>query len=193
MRVALVSAAIAFAVAIYGLGLPAFVIQKFVQPLYFAREDTRSPFRFALVAMVINAALALGLSPVIGWIAPAIAATVSGWAMVAMLMIGARRMGDVARFDSQLRKRIWRIIAASIVMGGCLYASNLALSPALGMSGVRYIALIALITLGIASYAIAGQLFGAFKLADFKKAIEAISACWGWIPPVAQSLQPLSG
>ena len=165
------AAAIAVAVSIYGLGLPAFVIQKFIQPLYFAREDTRSPFRFALVAMVVNAALAIGLSPVIGWIAPAIAATVAGWTMVALLMIGARRMGDVARFDAQLRRRIWRIVAASVVMGGFLWAGNIALSPALGMPGVRYIALTALITIGIIAYFIVGDLFGAFKLSEFKKAI----------------------
>ena len=55
------TAAIAFATAIYGLGLPAFVLQKVLQPLYFAREDTRTPFRFALWAMVINAVLAIGL------------------------------------------------------------------------------------------------------------------------------------
>lgn len=165
------AAAIAVAVSIYGLGLPAFVIQKFIQPLYFAREDTRSPFRFALVAMVVNAALAIGLSPVIGWIAPAIAATVAGWTMVALLMIGARRMGDVARFDAQLRRRIWRIVAASVVMGGFLWAGNIALSPALGMPGVRYIALTALITIGIVAYFIVGNLFGAFKLSEFKKAI----------------------
>jgi putative peptidoglycan lipid II flippase len=165
------AAAIAVAVSIYGLGLPAFVIQKFIQPLYFAREDTRSPFRFALVAMVVNAALAIGLSPVIGWIAPAIAATVAGWTMVALLMIGARRMGDVARFDAQLRRRIWRIVAASVVMGGFLWAGNIALSPALGMPGVRYIALSALITIGIIAYFIVGNLFGAFKLSEFKKAI----------------------
>jgi putative peptidoglycan lipid II flippase len=165
------AAAIAVAVSIYGLGLPAFVIQKFLQPLYFAREDTRSPFRFALVAMVINAALAIGLSPVIGWIAPAVAATVAGWAMVALLMIGARRMGDVARFDTHLRKRIWRIVAASAVMGGCLWAGNIALSPALGMPGIRYVALIILITIGIVTYFVSGNLLGAFKISEFKKAI----------------------
>jgi putative peptidoglycan lipid II flippase len=165
------AAAIAFAVSIYGLGLPAFVVQKFLQPLYFAREDTRTPFRFALVAMVINAVLALGLSPVIGWIAPAIAATVAGWVMVALLMIGARQMGEVARFDAQLRKRIWRIIAASGVMGGCLWAGHLAMSPAFGMPAVRYVALIALILLGMATYFISGQLFGAFKISEFKKAV----------------------
>ena len=35
--------AISYATAIYGLGLPAFMIQKLLQPLYFAREDTKTP------------------------------------------------------------------------------------------------------------------------------------------------------
>ena len=43
------AAAIAIAVAIYGLGLPAFVLQKILQPLYYAREDTRRPFYLSLI------------------------------------------------------------------------------------------------------------------------------------------------
>ena len=54
----------ALAVAVYGAGLPAFVMQKVISPLYYAREDTRSPFRFAVHAMIVNAAIALGLAPV---------------------------------------------------------------------------------------------------------------------------------
>jgi putative peptidoglycan lipid II flippase len=65
------TAATALALAIYGLGLPAFVLQKALQPLYYAREDTRSPFRFALWSMVVNAALAFGLMPWIGFSAAA--------------------------------------------------------------------------------------------------------------------------
>ena len=53
--------AISYATAIYGIGLPAFMIQKLLQPLYFAREDTKTPLRFALVSMILNAILAIGL------------------------------------------------------------------------------------------------------------------------------------
>ena len=91
--------------------------------------------------------------------------------MVALLMIGARGMGGVARFDAQLRKRIWRIIAASAVMGGCLWAGDVALSPALGMAGIRYAALVALIAFGGIAYFVSGQLLGAFKMSEFKKAV----------------------
>lgn len=166
------SAAIAAAVAVYGLGLPAFVVQKILQPLYFAREDTRRPFQFAVVAMIINAVLAIGfafaLGPLVGWIGPAIATTVAAWVMVALLAIGARPMGEVARFDSRFHKRIWRILCASSAMGGVIWISNAALSPFLGLPGWRYLALFLLIASGMASYALFAQLFGAFKLSEFK-------------------------
>ena len=67
------TAATALAVAVYGLGLPGFVLQKALQPLFFAREDTRRPFYFALASLVVNAGIAIGLMPTFGFIAAAIA------------------------------------------------------------------------------------------------------------------------
>ncbi len=165
------AAAIAVAVSIYGLGLPAFVIQKFLQPLYFARSDTRRPFQYALWAMVLNAALAIGLAPVIGWIAPAIATTAAGWLMVLLLALGARPLGDVARFDDRLRRRIWRVLLASGIMGMALWFGTIAMSVALGTPTLRYAALAALIAIGIFSYFGAGQLLGAFRLSEFRSAL----------------------
>lgn len=165
------TAAIATAVMIYGLGLPAFVLQKILQPLYFAREDTRRPFHFAIAAMVINAAVAIGLAPYIGWIAPAIATTLAGWGMFALLAFGVRRYGTAARFDARFHKRIWRIIIASLLMGAVLWASNVALQPFLGLPWWRGLALLILMGIGAVSYFGIGQLIGAFRLSEFKAAL----------------------
>lgn len=165
------SAAIATAVTIYGLGLPAFVLQKILQPVYFAREDTKRPFYFALVAMVVNAALAIGLAPFVGWIAPALATTLAGWVMFACLAIGARRFGDAARFDARFHKRIWRIIAASVVMGIALMATNVALQPFIGLPWWRGLALLVLLSVGAGSFFGIGQLIGAFKVSEFRNAV----------------------
>jgi len=169
------TAAIATAVLIYGLGLPAFVLQKILQPVYFAREDTRRPFHFALVAMVVNAALAVGLAPFIGWIAPAIATTLAGWTMFACLALGARRYGTAAKFDARFHKRIWRILAASLAMGVALWAGNVILQPVLGMPWWRGLGLIALLTIGAVSYFGIGHLIGAFRLSEFKGAVRRTS------------------
>jgi putative peptidoglycan lipid II flippase len=162
------SAAIALAVAIYGLGLPAFVLQKVLQPLFFARQDTKTPFRYAVYAMLLNAALAIGLTPWFGWISPAIATTAAGWMMVAQLVLGARKMGDVARFDARFGQRLWRICLASCIMGGVIYGMYLGMMPFLNADYWRYPALLVLITAGIASYGIAGQITGAFSLSELK-------------------------
>ncbi len=165
------TAAIATAVMIYGLGLPSFVLQKILQPVYFAREDTRRPFYFAVVAMVVNAALAVGLAPFIGWIAPAVATTLAGWTMFACLAIGARRFGDAAKFDARFHKRIWRILMASAAMGVALWLGNAALQPMLGLPWWRGLALVLLIVIGAVSYFGIGQLIGAFRLSEFKSAM----------------------
>lgn len=165
------SAAIAQAVAIYGLGLPAFVLQKILQPLYFAREDTRSPFYYALAAMAVNAVAAIGLTPWIGWLAPAVATTLAGWAMVALLVRGARPMGEVARFDDRFFARIWRICGAALVMGAALWLGAQMLGPMLATAGWRYLALALLVGIGAVVFFGTGQLIGAFRLAEFSRAL----------------------
>jgi len=164
------SAAIAMAVAIYGLGLPSFVLQKILQPLFFARGDTRSPFRYALVAMVVNVVLAIGLTPWLGWLAPALATTLAGWTMVALLAVGARPFGDVARFDARFRTRIWRICLAALVMGVVLWFAALLLDPLLNTPGWRYPALGGLVALGMFVFFTIGHLIGAVRLSEFRQA-----------------------
>ncbi len=165
------TAATALAVTIYGLGLPAFVLQKMLQPLFFAREDTKSPFRYAVVAMVVNAVLAVGLAYYIGWIAAAIATTAAGWIMVWLLARGTRPMGDVARFDARLRRRIWRVCLASAVMGFVLWAFSASATPLFGLAGWRWLALFGMIAAGSAAYVGAGHVLGAFKVSELRSAL----------------------
>jgi putative peptidoglycan lipid II flippase len=165
------SANTAVALAAYGLGLPAFVMQKVLQPLYYAREDTRRPFRYALWSMVINAVIAFGLMPYIGFLAAALATTVSAWIMVGQLWWGSRHMGDEVRLDDRMRSRGPRILIAALIMGGILWATTLALGPMLGLKHWRFIGLALMIVIGIIGYFGIGGLIGAFRMADFKAAL----------------------
>ena len=161
----------ALALAVYGLGLPAFVLHKVLQPLFYAREDTRRPFHYALASMVVNAGLAIGLLPFLGFIAAALGTTLAAWTMVAQLWWGRRDMGQAAQIDTRLRRRFWRLLLASMLMGGCLWAGQIVLGPFLGLPGLRYAALAALIGIGCVSYFGLGALVGAFKLSDFRSAL----------------------
>jgi putative peptidoglycan lipid II flippase len=164
------SAATATALAIYALGLPAFVLQKVLQPLYFAREDTKTPFRYALVAMVLNAVLAIGLAPIIGYVAAAWGTTLSSWAMVVLLWRGSNGMGHAAQLDARLLSRAPKIVLASILMGLCIWNANWGMSNMLSADGLRYLALLALVTIGAISYFVFGTLLKAFSLADLRDA-----------------------
>ncbi|MCE8007269.1 murein biosynthesis integral membrane protein MurJ [Aestuariivita sp.] len=165
-------AATALAVAVYGAGLPAFVLQKVLQPLYFAREDTRTPFRFAVIAMLINAVVAVGMAWAIGFVGAAIGTTVAAWAMVWLLGRGRAGMGAVARFDERFRTRLPRIVLSALLMGVILYVLAWALAPILAMSGLRWLALLALVASGIVSYFAIGQMLGAVRLSEFRKALK---------------------
>ncbi len=158
----------AIVVAIYGLGLPAFVMQKVLQPLYFAREDTKTPFRFALYAMVINAAVAVGLSFVIGYLAAAVATTLAAWGMVALLWFGKSEMGEDVRVDDRLKRRAPRILIASLAMGAVLFGAELALSPVFDLS--RGLGTLLLVTVGIVGYFAIAHVIGAVRLSELKRA-----------------------
>ncbi len=165
------SAATAAALAIYGLGLPAFVLQKVLQPLYFAREDTRTPLRHAVIAMCVNAAIAVGLAPLIGYLSAAIGTSVAAWAMVVLLWYGSRDMGDAVRLDSRFIHRLPRILAASALMGVALLVASLALDSALSLVGWRYLALAGLVGLGIAVYFAAAHVLGEPLLRDLRQTL----------------------
>ncbi|NBD29683.1 MAG: murein biosynthesis integral membrane protein MurJ [Alphaproteobacteria bacterium] len=165
------TAATALAVAVYGLGLPAFVMQKALQPLYFAREDTRRPFYYAAVSMVVNAVVAIGLAPVIGYIAAAFGTTLAGWAMVWLLWRGSRNMGAATLLDARFKRRLARIVLAALLMGGLLWWAVLMIGPWLGVPTLRYAALALIIGIGIAGYFGIGHLLGAFRLSEFKAAM----------------------
>jgi putative peptidoglycan lipid II flippase len=165
----------ALALAVYGAGLPAFVLHKVLQPLYFAREDTRTPFRFAVNSMFVNAAVAVGLMPFIGFVAAALGTTLAGWAMVWQLWHGARAMGASAQPDARFRDRIWRIGVASAAMGLALWLMAQALEPMLHAPG-RALALLALVLGGTAVYFGVGIAIGAFRPADLRAAMRRGSA-----------------
>ncbi len=97
------------ALAIFGLGLPAFVMIKVFTPGYFAREDTKTPMRFAGVAVGVNVALALSLFPVIHEAGIATAEAAAGWINASLLFLTLRRRGHFF-IDGVLLRRLPRLV-----------------------------------------------------------------------------------
>ena len=159
------------ALAIYGLGLPSFVLQKVLQPLFFARADTKTPFRIAVKGMVVNAVLAVGLAFVFDYLAAAIATSVAGWYMVWLLWRASRDMGASAEIDARLRHRVGRIIAASLAMGAVLAVVAWAINGWLFEPGLRYLALAGLVAIGAVSYIGLAHATGAMTVSDLRGAV----------------------
>jgi putative peptidoglycan lipid II flippase len=160
----------AWALAAYGAGLPAFVLHKVLQPLFYAREDTRSPFRYALWSMLVNAVLAVGLTPFIGFLAAAVATSVSAWVMVWQLWHGSRAMGDAARLDDRFLDRVPRIALASLLLGLVLWGMMAALAGPLATPGLRTVALAAMILAGMVFYFGTAMLIGGMSWVELRGA-----------------------
>ena len=139
--------------AIFGIGLPAFVLIKAFTPGFFAREDTRTPMIFAAISVAVNLTLALVLLPRIGAPGIAVASVVSGWLNAAMLFATLLRRGHWGK-DTALLRRIPRLVLAAAIMGAAVWYGNQLLEPYLtgGRLATRAGALAILVTAGAVVY-----------------------------------------
>lgn len=111
---------VAAILAIFGLGLPAFVLIKAFTPGYFAREDTRTPMIFAAISVAVNVGTALTLFPSMGAPGIAVASAIAGWTNALMLLAVLIRRGHWGR-DAHLLKRIPRLVLSSALMAVFLH------------------------------------------------------------------------
>ena len=162
------TAASAAALSAFSLGLPAYCLIKVLTPGFYARADTRTPVRIALVAMLVNLIGNLTLIWPLAHVGLALSTAISAWVNVGLLYWTLHKRGHFAA-DAQLKRRTLRLVLASAAMGGVL----LLLDPAVdrhtaGPFAERAIAVLVLMTAGGAAYFGAAFLFGAFRLSDLK-------------------------
>ena len=156
------------ALAAFSLGLPSYILVKVLTPGYYARHDTRTPMRFAMISiavnLVLNLALILPLKHVGPPLATALASTVNVW----MLYHELKKRGHFTA-DARLRRAVPRLAIAALLMGIALYFIAPAVFPYLTGSILRRAGgLLALVTAGLVVYGISCLLTGAFALNDLK-------------------------
>jgi len=158
----------AVSVAIYALGLPAFVLQKVIQPAYFAREDMVGPLRFAVASMALNTAVSvLGVWP-IGYLAIPLGTTLAGWLNLWLLWRGARTFGDTVAVDARLRRTAPRLLIAALLMGAGLVMLTTLFAGAFSDPLLRWVALGAAVSGGMAVYALAVVMLGGIAWRDLR-------------------------
>jgi putative peptidoglycan lipid II flippase len=77
----------------FSVGLLGFCLAKVAAPAYFAREDTRTPFRIAVVTVALNIALSLALFRVMGHVGIAFATATAAIVQAYLLLRGTIRRG----------------------------------------------------------------------------------------------------
>ncbi len=108
--------------AIYGLGLPGFVLIKALQPGFYAREDTKTPMRITMLAVVVNSGLAISLFPILAERGIATAEAAAGWLNTVLLFTILVWRGDLT-WEWQLAKRtVLLIVSAGVMAAALIYA-----------------------------------------------------------------------
>ncbi|OYX62625.1 MAG: murein biosynthesis integral membrane protein MurJ [Novosphingobium sp. 32-60-15] len=156
------------ALAAFSIGLPSYILVKVLTPGFYARQDTRTPVRFATISMGVNLVgnliLILPLQHMGPPLATAIASTVNVWMLYRTLV---KRGHFVA--DARLKRRVWRLALAALAMGGVLWlGQGLVMPYVAGTWMIRLAAMAALVTSGVVVYGLATVILGAFSKDDLK-------------------------
>jgi putative peptidoglycan lipid II flippase len=141
---------------------------KVLTPGYYARSDTKTPMRYAMISIAINLALNLALILPLKHVGPPLATALASTVNVWMLYHTLRKRGHFES-DARLRRKVPRLAIAAVLMGVALYFVTPFISPYLTGSLVRRVGgLVALVASGFAVYAVACLATGAFVLDDVK-------------------------
>ena len=156
------------ALAAFSIGLPSYILVKVLTPGYYARHDTKTPMRFAMISIAINLVLNLALILPLKHVGPPLATALASTVNVWMLYHKLKERGHFEP-DARLRRRVPRLALAAALMGVALYFIAPLIHPYLSGSIVRRtVGLVALVGSGSAVYAIACFLTGGFVLDDLK-------------------------
>jgi len=104
----------------YGLGLLAFMLIKVLAPGYFSRQDTKTPVKIAVIAMVANMVFNLALIFPLAHAGLALATALSAFLNAGLLLRGLLKQGFYG-FAPGWGRWIFQLSAANIAMGVLLY------------------------------------------------------------------------
>ncbi len=166
--------AVAPAVLAFAAGLPAFAMTKVFQPGFYAREDTKTPMRFAIVSVIVNVVASIVLSQVMGHVGIALATTLAAWVNAGLLGWTLSRRG-LFSLDERSRKRLPRIVISALLMGAALLAGHWALrenyAENAGFTAAAW-GLMVLVSGGALGYFLLAHVSGAMRLGEIRSMLK---------------------
>jgi putative peptidoglycan lipid II flippase len=144
----------ALTLSLISLGLPAYVLVKVLTPGFYARRDTATPVKVAVVVLVVNVILNFlliwGLGLGIGGLAAAVA--ISSWLNCTILYVLLHRRGHF-RVEKWLASRLSRQLIAAAAMMAALIGIRMALTGwFVGSAGHRLAGVVAIVAGGMIVY-----------------------------------------
>lgn len=152
----------------YSIGLPAYVLIKVLAPGFFARHDTSTPVKIAIVCVLLNLALNLTLMQFFAHVGIALATAISAWINAALLVTFLWKRGQF-QTDARLRQRTYRIVMATLGMAAALWAAHSVFQGLYAAGQGARIGLLAILVIGgLVVYFILVLLFRAASIGDIK-------------------------
>ena len=104
----------------FSIGLPGLILIKVLAPGFYARQDTRTPARIAVISVLANILVSLVLIRPMAHVGLALAVTVSAYVNSGLLYYTLRKQG-VYQPQPGWARYLGKVLIAGIVMGAALY------------------------------------------------------------------------
>jgi putative peptidoglycan lipid II flippase len=164
----------------YGLGTPAFVLTQLYSRAFYARQDTSSPMRYAVVSALVNIALGVVLVRTVGFWGIAAATAAASWLNLGQMAWALARRKDYWP-SAATWSRLIRTLLATLALAAVLATAS-HFRPALEapfaafrlgghMVGAKEIAVLLTVIVGGALYPPLLVAFGGLKPAEIKAAL----------------------
>ena len=159
------------ALAAFATGIPAYVLSKVFVTGFFARQDTKTPVKIAVISIVCNLFLNLILMGPFSHVGLAMATSIAAWVNAGLLLLVLHRRGWFS-LNRQIQITALKVLISAAAMGGGLILARDRWLTTLPDSLLLQItAVLSIIICGMVIFGGMGQLTGAFNLTHIRQAL----------------------
>tara|TARA_B100000123_G_scaffold134244_1_gene99020 strand:- start:1 stop:1011 length:1011 start_codon:yes stop_codon:yes gene_type:complete len=150
----------------FSFGLPAFSLIKIFSTFLFARNDTKTPFKYSLISVILNILISLIFFSKIGFIIIPIATTISSWFNGIILLIFVINK-NYFKFSPNFLKQMLKIIFSNIIAISIFYFLLNFLSSYFEYgNSLKFLYIILIVLFTFVSYVGVSIIIKAFKISD---------------------------
>ena len=150
----------------FSFGLPAFSLIKIFSTFLFARNDTKTPFKYSLISVILNILISLIFFSKIGFIIIPIATTISSWFNGIILLIFVINK-NYFKFSPNFLKQMLKIIFSNIIVISIFYFLLNFLSSYFEYgNSLKFLYIILIVLFTFVSYVGVSIIIKAFKISD---------------------------